>query len=285
MTFIAVQRSTGHQPRKGGTLPVPLNLSVHHASARAVCPTPPDAFKNADRQPNERRMYNAFPEHLGESYCGYNLVDPMDHPVPEGKEAARRREALKRIKEPVDGRRVREAKREAKKKGVDGAVKTGEAADSSVKLAEEEEGNDGSDDDFCCYDYDYSPPPRAKEVRSSILLLEECGTPIEPEQFSEDESAPPPPCRLCAKLALHTQLLRQPGPLSVRPSERSLKTPSFRIIDLEECVRTVVYRENLREKEEDHVHQPFRRGKKWSSSKRRKQLGQSEKERVAGMKI
>lgn len=87
----------------------------------------------------------------------------------------------------MDGRRAREAKREAKKKGVDGAVETGEAADASVKFAEEE-GNDGSDDDFCYYYYDCeSPSPRAKEVRSSILLLEGCGTPIEPEQFAEDE--------------------------------------------------------------------------------------------------
>lgn len=159
----------------------------------------------ADREllENEGRIYDAFPEHLQESYCGYNLVDPMDHPVPvgacvpkffgyyvpvqEGREATRRGKALKRIKEQVDGRRAREAKREAKKRGVDGAVETGEAADASVKLAEEEEENDSSDDDFCYYDYDYSPPPRVKEVRSPILLLEECGTPIEPEQFSEDE--------------------------------------------------------------------------------------------------
>lgn len=181
------------------------------------CPTPPDASNNANGDPcvsvaaklalinsadrelleNEGRIYDAFPEHLQESYCGYNLVDPMDHPVPvgacvpkffgyyvpvqEGREATRRRKALKRIKERVDGRRAREAKREAKKRGVDGAVKTGEAADASVKLAEEEEENDSSDDD------DYSPPPQVKEVRSPILLLEECGTPIEPEQSSEDE--------------------------------------------------------------------------------------------------
>lgn len=32
--------------------------------------------------------------------------------------------------------------------------------------------------------------------------------------------------------SLYTRnILRQPGPLTVRPSERSLKTPSFRIID------------------------------------------------------
>ncbi|SJL08766.1 uncharacterized protein ARMOST_12136 [Armillaria ostoyae] len=210
----------------------------------------------ADREllENEGRVYDAFPEHLQESYCGYNLVDPMDHPVPvgacvpkffgyyvpvqEGREATWRQKALKRIKEQVDGRRAREAKREAKKKGVDGAVETGEAADANVKLAEEEEDNDSSDDDFCCYDYDYSPPPRVKEVRSPILLLEECGTPIEPEQFSEDERSE------CFSLVLRLHhadfvqnslytrnILRQPGPLTVRPSERSLEMPSFRIID------------------------------------------------------
>ncbi|KAK0190009.1 hypothetical protein F5146DRAFT_932026 [Armillaria mellea] len=154
-------------------------------------------INSADREllENEGRIYDAFPGHLQESYCGYNLVDPMVHPVPvgacvpkffgyyvpvqEGKEAARRRKTLQRIKE------------------------------------------------RCRWG-----------VRSPILLLEECGAPIEPEQLSEDERSE------CFSLVLRLHhadfvqnslytrnILRQPGPLTVRPSERSLKTPSFRIID------------------------------------------------------
>jgi hypothetical protein len=33
---------------------------------------------------NEGKMYGAFPEHLMEEWCGYNLVTPLRHPVPVG---------------------------------------------------------------------------------------------------------------------------------------------------------------------------------------------------------
>ncbi|KAK0471403.1 hypothetical protein IW261DRAFT_1572091 [Armillaria novae-zelandiae] len=159
------------------------------------------SIKCTDRKllEKERRICDAFPKHLEESYCGYNLVDPMDHPVSvgactpkffgyyvrvqEGTESARRRKALKSIKE-------------------------------------------------------QSPPPRAKEARSPIILLKGYRTPIEPEQFSEDERSE------CFALVLHLHhadlvqnslytrnILQQPGPLSARPSDPSLKTPNFRIID------------------------------------------------------
>ena len=33
---------------------------------------------------NEGSVYNAFPRHLQEEWCGYNLVPPIKHPVPVG---------------------------------------------------------------------------------------------------------------------------------------------------------------------------------------------------------
>ncbi|KAG7445327.1 uncharacterized protein BT62DRAFT_933169 [Guyanagaster necrorhizus] len=198
---------------------------------------------------NEGRIYDAFPDHLQESYCGYNLVAPMDHPVPVGacvpkffgyyvpvqeeEEAKHRRETLNRIKKEVERRREREVKREAKKIGIDEAVESTDAYGKSAEEEEDDYSGEDNDDNFSDY-----PPLRVEEIRSPILLLEECGTPIEPEEFSEDKRSE------CFSLVLrlhhadfvHNSLyprniLRQPGPLTVRPSERSLKTPSFRIID------------------------------------------------------
>ncbi|KAF8175493.1 hypothetical protein K438DRAFT_1847796 [Mycena galopus ATCC 62051] len=73
---------------------------------------------------------------------------------------------------------------------------------------------------------------------SPILLLEECGTPIKPENFTPDERSECYSLALRLHFAEFTQnsfyvrnILRQPGPLTVAPSARSNKTPSFRIID------------------------------------------------------
>ncbi|KAJ7123191.1 hypothetical protein C8R44DRAFT_582115, partial [Mycena epipterygia] len=73
---------------------------------------------------------------------------------------------------------------------------------------------------------------------SPILLLEECGSPIEPQNLSHDNKAE---CfsmflRLhlsgfLQKSAFKKNILVQPGPLIVPPHERSLESPSFRIID------------------------------------------------------
>ncbi|KAJ7083121.1 hypothetical protein B0H15DRAFT_428407 [Mycena belliarum] len=73
---------------------------------------------------------------------------------------------------------------------------------------------------------------------SPILLLEECGSPIEPQNLSHDAKAE---ClsmffRLhlsgyLQKSAFKKNILVQPGPLTVAPHKRSLDSPSFRIID------------------------------------------------------
>ncbi|KAJ7721338.1 hypothetical protein DFH07DRAFT_857864 [Mycena maculata] len=73
---------------------------------------------------------------------------------------------------------------------------------------------------------------------SPILLLEDCGGPIDPQNLSHDNKAE---CfslflRLhlsgfLQKSAFKKNILVQPGPLTVPPANRSLQSPNFRIID------------------------------------------------------
>ncbi|KAI0649765.1 hypothetical protein C8Q79DRAFT_901234 [Trametes meyenii] len=73
---------------------------------------------------------------------------------------------------------------------------------------------------------------------SPILLMEECGNPVEPSQFTLEQRTE------CFSLILRLHYLEivqgsfyvrnimmQPGPLTVPPEKRSSDTPSFRIID------------------------------------------------------
>ncbi|KAJ7165889.1 hypothetical protein C8R46DRAFT_1035216 [Mycena filopes] len=93
-----------------------------------------------------------------------------------------------------------------------------------------------------CFGY-YIPALPGYDARniaepSPILLLEECGTPIDPQTLSHDDKAE---CfslflRLhlsgfLQKSAFKKNVLVQPGPLTVPPAQRSLQAPSFRVID------------------------------------------------------
>ncbi|KAJ7499698.1 hypothetical protein FB451DRAFT_43482 [Mycena latifolia] len=79
---------------------------------------------------------------------------------------------------------------------------------------------------------------------SPILLLEDCGTPIDPQHLSHNDKAE---CfsmflRLhlsgfLQKSAFKKNILVQPGPLTVAPRKRSLESPSFRIIDFGRALR------------------------------------------------
>ncbi|KAJ6465964.1 hypothetical protein C8R47DRAFT_46337 [Mycena vitilis] len=79
---------------------------------------------------------------------------------------------------------------------------------------------------------------------SPILLLEECGTPVDPQTLSHDNKAE---C-FSLFLRLHVSgflqkspfkknILVQPGPLTAPPQERSLQSPSFRVIDFGRALR------------------------------------------------
>ncbi|KAJ7741197.1 hypothetical protein DFH07DRAFT_751215, partial [Mycena maculata] len=147
---------------------------------------------------NEGKIYGAFPKHLMEDWCGFNLVAPITHPVPV---------------------------RAVVPKFYGFYVPTDEATDE----ADEEE---------ALLQFKYSKSYTDWQRMSPILLLEECGKPIVSSEFTADARSE------CFSLALRlhyaefTQgsfyvrnILRQPGPLTVAPSERSDSTPSFRIID------------------------------------------------------
>ncbi|KAJ7641270.1 hypothetical protein FB45DRAFT_738095 [Roridomyces roridus] len=147
---------------------------------------------------NEGKIYGAFPKHLQEDWCGYNLVAPITHPVPVGAVVPK-------------------------------------FYGYYVPVMEDQR---ETDEKFALQRFQRTASYREWEKQSPILLLEECGSPIESHKFTPDERSE------CFSLALRlphaefTQnsfyvrnILRQPGPLSVPPAERSDRTPSFRIID------------------------------------------------------
>ncbi|KAK7017626.1 hypothetical protein R3P38DRAFT_3559692 [Favolaschia claudopus] len=138
------------------------------------------------------------------------------------------------------------SKGEAKDDGDGGQADVGAVTEEAESDHEDDQVEDSDDD--AKYDEDeelialqyfqISASYKAWHRQSPILLLEECGNPIKPEKFTPDERSE------CYSLALRlhhaefTQnsfyvrnILRQPGPLTAPPSERSDKTPSFRIID------------------------------------------------------
>ncbi|KAK7026580.1 hypothetical protein R3P38DRAFT_2942570 [Favolaschia claudopus] len=79
---------------------------------------------------------------------------------------------------------------------------------------------------------------------SPILLLEECGEPIDPQTLSHDDKAE---CfslflrlhlsGIVQKSAFKNNILVQPGPLTAPPHRRSLNSPSFRVIDFGRSLR------------------------------------------------
>ncbi|KAI0767599.1 hypothetical protein C8Q74DRAFT_1203803 [Fomes fomentarius] len=80
--------------------------------------------------------------------------------------------------------------------------------------------------------------PCTVEWPSPILLMEECGTPVEPSKFTADQRTE---CFSLVQRLHHLDYIQgsfyvrnimiQPGPLTLPPDERTYKQPSFRIID------------------------------------------------------
>ncbi|KAJ7659336.1 hypothetical protein DFH06DRAFT_989830 [Mycena polygramma] len=148
---------------------------------------------------NEGKIYDAFPKHLQESWCGLNLVAPILHPVPVGAVVPK----FYGYYVPREG--------------------NGDPATGSIKAKEQEQTTE---------------PSGSWHQMSPLLLLEECGSPIVSSKFTADERSECYSLALRLHYAEFTQnsfyvrnILRQPGPLTVAPSARSDSTPSFRIID------------------------------------------------------
>lgn len=90
---------------------------------------------------NEAKIYNAFPEHLMQHWCGLNIVPPIKEPVPVGAVVPR-----------------------------------------FYGFYQFVEDNDSEKSES-----DHARVKSNGEVHSPILLLEECGCPIEPQTFSREE--------------------------------------------------------------------------------------------------
>ncbi|KAF7361064.1 hypothetical protein MSAN_01137300 [Mycena sanguinolenta] len=265
-------------------LPPPLSASAARSSTGEVAVAAKTAHSGSEARAllrNEGKMYDAFPKHLQEDWCGLNLVAPIVHPVPVGAvvpkfygyyvpvmedverakqryarewKEKKRREAKERrlMKKKLDAaRRAKEeedAAKAGKEKGTEGS---GEQVDGdkmdSTKLEDEDEEEDPVSDPVSdpvaeaaaiSRDFMQTASYKAWHRMSPILLLEECGKPIKPEHFTPDERSECYSLALRLHFAEFTQnsfyvrnILRQPGPLTVAPSARSDKTPSFRIID------------------------------------------------------
>ncbi|KAI0688594.1 hypothetical protein BC835DRAFT_1256903, partial [Cytidiella melzeri] len=170
------------------TLPEPL--TAHSRNGR-VTVAAKSAFRVRSARTllhNEAKMYNAFPRHLSEDWCGFNLVTPMKHPVPIGPVVPK----FYGYYVPV---RIEDGK------------------------------------EVLCDEIDPSS-------NSALLLIEECGKPVEPAKFTADMRSEcySMMCRLHYAGFVQgsffvRNILVQRGPLTLPPEKRSKKTPSFRLID------------------------------------------------------
>ncbi|KAI0658078.1 hypothetical protein C8Q70DRAFT_1135933 [Cubamyces menziesii] len=198
------QLGTGHHSsvyRAPLTLPPPLSA---HSPTGQVTVAAKLAFPHCTAHAllhNEARTYNAFPEHAQLHYCGYNVVPPCHYQVPVGPIVPK----FYGFYLPV---------------GEDGKFL----------------------DEFALHGKEHKTCNEDQACRvpwiSPILLMEECGEPVDPEKFMDDERTE------CFSLMLRLHALKitqgsfyvrnvliQPGPLSAPPSQRTLRIPSFRIID------------------------------------------------------
>ncbi|KAI0339273.1 hypothetical protein BDW22DRAFT_1400509 [Trametopsis cervina] len=165
------------------TLPDPLTAQSRNGNVIVAAKTAFARSSARDLLKQEAEIYNLFPQHLMEDWCGYNLVTPIKHPVPVAPVVPK----LYGYYVPMD-----------------------------------------------VPDWETNPTTSP----SPILLIEECGEPVQPFHFTVDDRTE---CYAMMR-RLHyagfiqgsfytRNILTQPGPLTVPPEKRSNKTPSFRVID------------------------------------------------------
>lgn len=66
------------------TLPTPLSAHSRNGTVRVAAKSAFPRVSARELLANEAKMYNLFPDHLSQDWCGYNLVTPVRHPVPVG---------------------------------------------------------------------------------------------------------------------------------------------------------------------------------------------------------
>ncbi|KDR72254.1 hypothetical protein GALMADRAFT_74168 [Galerina marginata CBS 339.88] len=185
----------------------PLTAKVHVAAKLSL--------EGDDHLAREAENYQAFPRHFFEHWSGFNVVPPIWDPVPVGP-----------IVPQYYGYYVPEDK----------------VSKYDVKAMEK------SEEDM---DVDEQQPQPLRKIKqpylSPILLLENCGSPIQPEELSVDDISE---CgslvhRFAEEEWVHgsiakRNILKQPGPLSAWPIQRTMNAMrreglgeqwSFRLID------------------------------------------------------
>jgi len=108
------------------TLPIGLSARTPDGKVTVVAKT---AFPHSEHRAlfrNEAKIFDSFPKHLSEEWCGYNMVSPLSWPVPVG---------------PVVPK---------------------------------------------FYGY-YMPTGEKKDKLSPIMLMEECGTPVDPRELTPEQ--------------------------------------------------------------------------------------------------
>ncbi|KAJ6602796.1 hypothetical protein DFH09DRAFT_900011, partial [Mycena vulgaris] len=187
-------------------LPRPLGARSPTGEVTVAAKT---GFSNSEARQlllNEGRIYGAFPKQLMEDWCGLNLVAPITHPVPVHAVVPKFYGYYVPVREDGSG---------------------DDTAD-----------HDKEDEAAGLLHFMRSTSYKDWQRMSPILLLEECGSPIMPAKFTDDARSECYSLALRLHYAEFTQgsfyirnILMQPGPLTVAPSARSARTPSFRIID------------------------------------------------------
>jgi len=201
----------------------------------------------------EARNYQRFERHMFEEWSGYNVLPPMHDPVPVVPLVPRFYGYY--VPEDEDEEEEDETETETMEK-----ISPTTAKDSGMVLGGKSEDagemnetngkrtsldTDASDDEerkATKARLEAETPTKHKREPlgyiSPILLLEDCGREIDPNDLTLDQKHE----ALSFIYRFHhigwvhgsvyvRNILMQPGPLDVPPAERSKKTPSFRLID------------------------------------------------------
>ncbi|KAH9848129.1 hypothetical protein C2E23DRAFT_469180 [Lenzites betulinus] len=184
------------------TLPEPLSAHSHTGQVTVAAKLAIGECTAHFLLHNEARVYEQFPQQAQQEYCGFNIVPPCRFPVPVGPIVPK----YYGFYLPFD--------------------EDGDTWDITAEEAREVH-QECTEDEPCELDW---PSP--------ILLMEECGEPVQPEKFTIDQRTE------CFSLVLRLHALNitqrsfyvrnimiQPGPLSAPPAKRTYEHPSFRIID------------------------------------------------------
>ncbi|KAJ3743257.1 hypothetical protein DFH05DRAFT_1304020 [Lentinula detonsa] len=246
-----------------GALQLPSPLSDFSLNPCVSVATKMAFIRGEEREliEQEGRVYNAFPEYLKTSYSGYNLVPPIAHPVPaaacvpkffgyhvpvnEVNEAKLREADLSALAE-----RRKRRKAAGAKQVNDGDTLDPESEEVAIVDPDEDETEDEKALEEEVNERSHIEERRWQPI-SPLLLVEECGKDIVASELTRDERNE---C-FTILLRLHhanfihksfyvRNFLKQPGPLTKPPQERSISSPSFRLIDFG---RTRIWRDEMEE--------------------------------------